>query len=638
MGKLGTQDKKIIEEGLARIGFILQLHNATVLNKQEIIKLFKNISDKVEYKENPPEELLQLCTQLGFLKLQGQNVKFFYQSFREYFAAERLKQLFLNNVDLSDVYTHPRWEDVIVFLAGLLDTKDASRLVKEMLEISHKYCNPLFLAAECVAGSKVEDDIRDKVLRLLEDKLNDKYWYNQREALYGIAKMTGKVRTHAEEGIGVSREKAVDIFIQRLKDEDWIRREKSAQALGRISDKGIIPYLEKLLQDSSPAVYNAAFEAIIEIERREKENTVLSFPGIEDETLFKVIPEQQLKEEEKRETAVEQQKMTVVEHEQKKIIPRSGTTTLVFINIIRTPEIITQSGESRVLTGLQFYNNTIKPYVEGEGGRILKLTGGTCMALFDTPVDGINACIKIQEAIDEYNLRQPSRKIYVRIGIAAGSPQPKDSLSSVEVKLAIKIGLVAVAGQILVSEEVYKRIKEEETSVKFRYSGSRRLFKDDTKISIYELLWRGESYASMIKESVMAVEYLDIVSGYNVTKNIQISTSINIARGFFKRFKGLMFTKSPNPLLMEYPHPTGTRVSVRTLFVPVQLDIVWLDSSFKVVDIVEKTTPFSPINPATWKTYTSQRLAKYVLELPAGRVYSANIEIGDVILFKEQSM
>ncbi|MBI4777535.1 DUF192 domain-containing protein [Candidatus Desantisbacteria bacterium] len=159
---------------------------------------------------------------------------------------------------------------------------------------------------------------------------------------------------------------------------------------------------------------------------------------------------------------------------------------------------------------------------------------------------------------------------------------------------------------------------------------------DGTKVGIYELLWRGESYASMIKDSVMAVEYLDIVTGHNMTKNVQISARIGIARSFLKRAKGLMFTKSPDPLLMEYPHPTGTRVSVHMLFVPISLDIIWLDSSFKVVDIAEDVAPFSPVKPGTWKAYTSQRLAKYVLELPAGRAHTGKVEVGDLILFKEQ--
>lgn len=638
-GKLVETDKQIIAQGLAMMGFTLQMHNATVLDKQEVVTLFKNIANQGGYRDNPPEELLHLCTQLGIIRVQENEVKFFYQSFREYFAAERLKQLFLQHIDLSIICNHPRWEDVLVYLAGLMDIDNTSNLVKTILNIPYKYRNPLFLAAECVASGDVQEAIEDKVVGLLREKLNDRYWYNQREALYGLARIAGRaVRKQAslsdkmakdyidEEG----KNKAIDIFIQRLGDEDWIRREKSARALGKMCDREVIPYLEKLLTDGSPSVYNAAFEAIIEIERRERENVMISFPQIQTDILPSVVPIK------KKEIEVMPKSSAIPPQEVAPSPLPTGKITLVFMSIKRSLELIRQIGETRGLTGLQVYNNIIKPTINNCQGKILKFTGGTYVTLFEEPEQAINATVKVQEAIDEYNLRQPSRKIYMRIGMVSGNPEPQTSLTSIEVNLAAKIGRIANAGQILAGENTYKIMKDKGTPIKFRYFGSKRLLMDETKVGIYELLGRGESYASMIKESVMAVEYLDIVTGHNITKNIQISNRISIARSFFKRAKGLMFTKSPDPLLMEYPHPTGTRVSIHMLFVPISIDIIWLDSSFKVVDIAENIAPFSPVKPATWKAYTSQRLAKYVLELPAGRAHTGKVEVGDLILFKEQ--
>lgn len=630
MGKLVEADKKIIAQGLSIIGFTLQMHNATVLDKQEVISLFKNIADNSGYKDNPPEEILHLCTQLGIVRVQKNEVKFFYQSFREYFAAERLKQLFSASVDLSSIYNHPRWEDVLVYLAGLMDVADTSKLVNEILSMPYKYRNPLFLAAECVASGDVEETIEDKVIGLLREMLNDRYWYNQREALYGLARIAGRaVRKQASMSDKMAmdylsdtgKNKAVDIFIERLKDEDWIRREKSARALGKVCDREVIPYLEKLLTDESPAVYNAAFEAIIEIERRERENIRISFPQIQEDMLVNVIPT-------KKEALTQEALPETLS---------AGKTTIVFMSLIRSIELIKQIGETRGLTGLQFYNNIVRPTVSDGCGKILKFTGGTFVVLFEEPEHAIDTAIKVQAAIDEYNLRQPSRKLYMRIGIVSGNPEPQTSFTSIEMKLAVKIGQIAIAGQILTGENTSKIMKGKDTPIKFRYFGSKRLLgNDETKVGIYELLWRGESYAAMIKESVMAVEYLDLVVGHNITKDVLLSARISIARNFLKRAKGLMFAKSPDPLLMEYPHPTGTRVSVHMLFVNIALDIIWLDSSFKVVDIAENVSPFNLLKPASWKAYTSQRLAKYVLELPAGRAHVGKVEIGDLILFKEQ--
>ncbi|MBI4777534.1 HEAT repeat domain-containing protein [Candidatus Desantisbacteria bacterium] len=442
MGKLVETDKKIIAQGLAMMGFTLQMHNATVLDKQEVVTLFKNIANQSGYNDNPPEKLLHLCTQLGIVRIQKNEVKFFYQSFREYFAAEHLKRLFLQNIDLSTIYNHPRWEDVLVYLSGLMDIANTSGLVKTILNMPYKYRNPLFLAAECVASGDVEEAIENKVVGLLRERLNDRYWYNQREALYGLARIAGRaVRKQASLSDkmakdyldGTGKDKAIDIFIQRISDEDWIRQEKSARALGKVCDREVIPYLERLLADESPSVYNAAFEAIIEIERRERENVKISFPQMQEDILPKVVP---IKGEKKKE--IEIIPPSVAPHP--KIMPEplpAGKITIAFMSIKRSLELIRQIGETRGLTGLQVYNNIIKHTVTDCQGKILKFTGGTFVALFEEPDHAIDAAVKVQKAIDEYNLRQPSRKLYMRIGMVSGNPQPQTSLTSIEVNLAV---------------------------------------------------------------------------------------------------------------------------------------------------------------------------------------------------------
>ncbi|MEK7273883.1 MAG: HEAT repeat domain-containing protein, partial [Candidatus Desantisbacteria bacterium] len=427
---------------------------------------------------------------------------------------------------------------MLVYLAGLMDIDHTSNLVKTILNMPYKYRNPLFLAAECVASGDVEEIIENKVVGLLRERLNDRYWHNQREALYGLARIAGRAaRKQASMSDKMAKDyldetgkdKAVDIFIQRLGDEDWIRREKSARALGKICDREVIPYLERLLADDSPSVYNAAFEAIIEIERRERENVMISFPQIQEGILLRVVP---IKKEGIKiaPAASETPSSEIVS-----VSLPEGKITVVFMSIKRSLELIRQIGETRGLTGLQVYNNIIKPSVNDCQGKILKFTGATFIAMFEEPEQAINTAVKIHEAMDEYNLRQPSRKLYVRIGMVSGNPQPQTSLASIEVKLAVRIGRIAGAGQILAGENTYKIMKGMGTPVKFRYFGSRRLLMDETKVGIYELLGRGESYAAMIKESVMAVEYLDVVTGHNVTKNIQISARISVARSFLKR-------------------------------------------------------------------------------------------------------
>lgn len=85
----------------------------------------------------------------------------------------------------------------------------------------------------------------------------------------------------------------------------------------------------------------------------------------------------------------------------------------------------------------------------------------------------------------------------------------------------------------------------------------------------------------------------------------------------WKRAKGLMFKKKPQPLLLVFDKPgyhgiwmLGTRFSI---------DLVFLDSERRVVDIFEGIKPIS-WNPKTWRIYRPSKPVKYALELPEGEV------------------
>ena len=60
------------------------------------------------------------------------------------------------------------------------------------------------------------------------------------------------------------------------------------------------------------------------------------------------------------------------------------------------------------------------------------------------------------------------------------------------------------------------------------------------------------------------------------------------------------------------------------------LDLVWLDSSKKVVYIVKNAPPETP----TKTVYVPKDPALYVIELPAGSVQKAGIKTGDTAVFQ----
>ncbi|MEW6097468.1 MAG: DUF192 domain-containing protein [bacterium] len=602
MGRIDGVEKELINDILCNLGFEFQVNDETVAPKEQVLDMIANFIIKHRYGKIAKDEILKLCSQLGFLKLQKEEVKFFYQSFREYFASLKLRELFLKGVDISSTFTHPKWEDVLIFLTSNLDSKDASKLIQNIIKAPYEFRNPLFVAAKCIIGSQVEEVTKQEIIKQLLSKISDKYWYNQRESIHGLTRILGE-KVEA---------KAIEPLIQKLKDEEWTRREKSAKAMGRMCDKGAVPHLKRLLEDESPAVYNAAFEAIVEIERREKEDIKIEFKDIEEVPTIEVPEVAPEKIEEK------------VEEEM--VIP-TPAMTIVYLNLNRASEGVgvVQTEETKLVIVEQLFNTLLKPIVESEHGEIEDIKEGVSSAIFENPKEALYSTVKMQSGVDEYNLRQPSRKVSLKLGVCTA--KHGESIDRVK-NIAAKICELSRPGQILVIENTYKAVHGKDKTIKFRYFGSRKLEGEESqKRGIYELLWQGEEHASMIKESIMAIEYLEQVSAVNITKNKPIIGRIKVARSFLARLRGLMFTKEFQSLVIEFPESSGTKIPIHTFFVNFPIDAIFLDPNFKVVDMAENLLPF--------KIHTPQTLTKYVLEVPQGTIRSNGVELSDIIIFKE---
>lgn len=100
-----------------------------------------------------------------------------------------------------------------------------------------------------------------------------------------------------------------------------------------------------------------------------------------------------------------------------------------------------------------------------------------------------------------------------------------------------------------------------------------------------------------------------------------IIAKTRIADTTFRRFKGLMFKSKENfdyALVFELPSETKFGASIHMMFMNFPIDIIYLDSSKKVVD---KAT----VKP--WLlNYTPKNPAKYFIEMPVG--YAKGIELG----------
>lgn len=126
----------------------------------------------------------------------------------------------------------------------------------------------------------------------------------------------------------------------------------------------------------------------------------------------------------------------------------------------------------------------------------------------------------------------------------------------------------------------------------------------------------------------------------SISSNIaQPTIVLKLGDGIFKakvattetdRSKGLVgVTKldSDQALLMVFPSEKKWGIWMKDMKVPI--DIVWLDSSKKVVYAVIDASP----NVSTSETFSPKLPAMYVVELPAGTVKNRVISTGSVAVF-----
>jgi uncharacterized membrane protein (UPF0127 family) len=110
----------------------------------------------------------------------------------------------------------------------------------------------------------------------------------------------------------------------------------------------------------------------------------------------------------------------------------------------------------------------------------------------------------------------------------------------------------------------------------------------------------------------------------NKTKKTVISDKEAICDSFFCKAIGLMFSLRAKPLFFMFN--SEKKLGLHMLFVFFPIDLIFLDSMFRVVELKERFLPFT--------FYNSKQKARYVMELPAGSVKKSRTAVGDTVIFK----
>jgi uncharacterized membrane protein (UPF0127 family) len=106
----------------------------------------------------------------------------------------------------------------------------------------------------------------------------------------------------------------------------------------------------------------------------------------------------------------------------------------------------------------------------------------------------------------------------------------------------------------------------------------------------------------------------------NSTNDTEISKNVIVANRFFKRLKGLMFTK-------ELPQDSSMYISpctqIHTFFMNYPIDVLYLDKENVILDVDENVRP--------GRIGKKVKGAAAVVELPANKIRKLNIEIGQSV-------
>ncbi len=106
---------------------------------------------------------------------------------------------------------------------------------------------------------------------------------------------------------------------------------------------------------------------------------------------------------------------------------------------------------------------------------------------------------------------------------------------------------------------------------------------------------------------------------YNKTKKKKLIEKTRVADSFLKRLKGLMFSKKPDyALIFELEKESRIGGSIHMLFVFFSIDVIYLNSEKKVVDIKLNLRP-GALN------YTPKKPSKYFIEFLAGTVQGISL-------------
>lgn len=112
----------------------------------------------------------------------------------------------------------------------------------------------------------------------------------------------------------------------------------------------------------------------------------------------------------------------------------------------------------------------------------------------------------------------------------------------------------------------------------------------------------------------------------NAHSKKRLSSNASYCTSIFSKAIGLMFSWDKNKSLL-FEFTKEEKICLHMWFVFYPIDVVFLDSKKKVVELKEHFLPFT--------AYCSHHKARYALEVPQGTIQRTKTKIGDFLSFKQ---
>jgi len=107
----------------------------------------------------------------------------------------------------------------------------------------------------------------------------------------------------------------------------------------------------------------------------------------------------------------------------------------------------------------------------------------------------------------------------------------------------------------------------------------------------------------------------------NKTKESVLADSFEECKTWWEQTKGMMFRKEVIPLVFKFPREQI--VHLHSWFCPDNMDLVFLDENWEVVELQSEWD--------TWSSYHPQKQCMFLLELPRGTIFKTGTQIGDAV-------